>query len=316
MVENKTIAVVIPAFGEERMITGVVKTLPNLVDHIVVVNDCSRDSTRQIVESLALNDGRIVLINHGVNQGCGAALTSGYQWCIKNNIDIAVRMDGDGQMNPDELPALIGPVAEGRADYAKGNRFFSGKAYERMPKARFYGTAFLSLLTKIVSGYWHISDFQSGYTAINKQALNRVNWDSMYKGYGQPNDLLVLLNVENMRVVDVPVEPIYGVGEKSGLKIQKIIFTLGWLLIKRFFWRLNEKYVIRDFHPLVFFYAMGLVFGGVTVVLFFRLFLFWYLNGHIPPINALTAMFSFISSSQFLLFGMWFDMESNKHLKG
>jgi hypothetical protein len=119
------------------------------------------------------------------------------------------------------------------ADFAKGNRFFSGKAYEVMPKLRFLGTAFLSLLTKIVSGYWHLSDFQSGYVAISKKALETVDWQQMYKRYGQPNDQLILLNVYNFRVQDVPVDPVYHVGEVSGIKIKKVIFTLGWLLVNR-----------------------------------------------------------------------------------
>lgn len=315
MYRDKTICVVVPAYNEETQIVSVIEGIPDYIDHIVIVNDASTDNTSSVVNAYSTANSRITLIDHVSNQGCGGALITGYKWCIENSIDIAVRMDGDGQMNPVELPSLLEPVATGNADYSKGNRFFSGKAYARMPKMRFYGTAFLSLLTKIVSGYWHISDFQSGYAAINKRALNLVDWDQMYKGYGQPNDLLILLNVENCRVVDVPVEPIYDVGEQSGLKIHKVIFALSWLLAKRFFWRMNQKYVIRDFHPLVFFYALGIVFGFVTIVLFARLFLYWFAIGHIPPINALTAMFSFISSSQFLLFGMWFDMESNKHLK-
>jgi len=315
MYKEHTICVVIPAYNEASQIGIVIESLPAFIDYVVVVNDASSDDTGLIVEDYAKQYSQVVLLEHGINQGCGGALVTGYKWCLEHNVDVAVRMDGDGQMNPAELPLLLDPVVSGKADYAKGNRFFSGKAYERMPKMRFYGTAFLSLLTKIVSGYWHISDFQSGYAAINKRALNLVNWEQMYKGYGQPNDLLILLNVENCRVIDIPVEPIYNIGEKSGLKIQKVIFSLGWLLIKRFFWRMNQKYVIRDFHPLVFFYGLGMFFGGITFILFVRLFLFWFSNGHIPPINALTAMFSFISASQFILFGMWFDMEANKNLK-
>ena len=180
-----------------------------------------------------------------------------------------------------------------------------------MPPLRYFGIAFLSLLTKIVSGYWHISDFQSGYTAISKRALNLVHWEQMYKQYGQPNDLLILLNIHDIRVADIPVEPVYNIGEKSGLKIKKVIFTISWLLIKRFFWRMKEKYIIKDFHPLVFFYMLGIFFGVTTIVLFARLFWLWHISGHIPPINALAAMFSFISASQFTLFAM----EANKDSK-
>ena len=136
----------------------------------------------------------------------------------------------------------------------------------------------------------------------------------MYKRYGQPNDLLVKLNVENFSVKDVPVNPIYGVGEKSGIKIKKAIFTISWLLFKNFL-RLKEKYIIRDFHPLVFFYFLGFIFAIFFVFLSVRLLIIWHVVGYIPPINALVSMFSFMSSSLFILFAMWFDMETNKDLK-
>jgi hypothetical protein len=171
------------------------------------------------------------------------------------------------------------------------------------------------LLTKIASGYWHIADFQSGYTAISKKALQTINWDKMYRYYGQPNDLLIRLNVYNFKVIDVPVEPLYDVGEKSGIKIQKVIFTISWLLIKMFFWRMKEKYVIRDFHPLIFFYFLGGFFSLTTVLLFARVFYYWFTTGHILSINALAAFFSFTSAALFSLFAMWFDMEANKDLK-
>jgi hypothetical protein len=116
-------------------------------------------------------------------------------------------------------------------------------------------------------------------------------------------------------VADVPVEPVYNVGERSGIKYKKIIFTIGWLLFKMFFWRMKEKYIIRDFHPLIFFYFFGWLFGILTMILFIRMFYSWYEIGHIPPINALAAMFSFMSSNLFILFAMWFDMEANKELK-
>ena len=225
-------------------------------------------------------------------------------------------MAGDGQMDPNDLPAILRPVLEEGVDYTKGNRLFSGEAYKIIPKARYFGNAILSLFTKIASGYWHIADSQSGYTAIGKKALKTIPWDRMYKSYGQPNDLLVLLNVYDMRVRDIPIKPVYGVGEKSGIKIRKVVFTISWLLLKRFFWRVKEKYVIRNFHPLVFFYMFGIVFGLTSIVLFYRVFYFVFiLEVDIPKVNALAAMFSFISSCQFILFAMWFDMESNKNLK-
>ncbi len=260
-------------------------------------------------------NNKIILLKHEINQGCGGALATGYKWARDNDVDIAVRMDGDGQMNPDDLISLLKPVAEGRADYSKGNRLFTGEAFRKIPTIRYLGNGFLSLFTKIASGYWNIADSQSGYTAINRKALKVINWDLMYKKYGQPNDVLVRLNVENFKVTDVPVEPVYNVGEKSGIKVHKVVFTIGWLLLKLFLWRMKEKYIIRDFHPLVFFYLLGFSFGIGTIFLFLRMSILWYMTGHIPAMNALAAMFSFMSTSQFSLFAMWFDMEANKDLK-
>jgi glycosyltransferase involved in cell wall biosynthesis len=290
--------------------------MPEYVDHLIIVDDLSKDRTVEKVKTLQAKNSKIVLIAHEINQGVGGAIASGYKWARDNGMDMAVVMAGDGQMNPDDLPALLEPVATGAADYAKGNRLFTGEAFRKIPTIRYFGNGFLSLLTRIASGYWNVADSQSGYTVINKKALHAIDWNRMYKRYGQPNDILVRLNVENFKVMDVPVEPVYNVGEKSGIRIHKVIFTIGWLLVKLFFWRMKEKYIIRDFHPLVFFYFLGFAFAVSTIVLFLRVFVIWYLTGHIPAVNALAAMFSFMSASQFSLFAMWFDMEANKHLKG
>lgn len=315
MYKNQSICIIVPAFNEATQIRKVIEDIPNFVDGILVIDDASTDDTSRIVKLCQKKNDGLYLIRHSENQGCGGAMITGYLWAKQMDFDVVVRMDGDGQMNPADLIRLISPVVDGECDYAKGNRFFSGKAFDVMPKLRFFGTAFLSLLTKIVSGYWQISDFQSGFTAMNKKALQTIDWTKMYKGYGQPNDQLILLNIDDFVVKDVPVEPVYNVGEKSGISIKKVVFTLGWLLVRRFFWRLKEKYIIRDFHPLVFFYALGMLLGLFSGILFCRVFYIWFFSGQIPPINALAAFSSFLGSAQFLLFAMWFDMEANKHLK-
>jgi hypothetical protein len=184
-----------------------------------------------------------------------------------------------------------------------------------MPRHRYLGNAVLSMLTKIASGYWHVADSQSGYTAISREMLERLDLDRVYRRYGFPNDMLVHLNVWNARVRDFPSRPIYGQGERSGIRLSRVVPTIAWLLLKGFFWRLREKYVIRDFHPLVFFYVFGilltlagLVLGVVETVL--RLMG----NELTTPTMILVALL-LISGSQFTLFAMWFDMESNKDLK-
>lgn len=316
MYREKSVCIVVPAYNEETQIGMVIETMPDFVDKIVIIDDCSKDNTRAVIRKYQNINKKIELIVHEKNQGVGGAIASGYKWALDNEFDIAVVMAGDGQMDPDELPSLLDPIVEDKADYAKGNRLFTGEAYRKIPKIRYFGNAFLSFLSKIASGYWHIADFQSGYTVINRNALEMIEWDDMYKRFGQPNDLLVRLNIYNFRVVDIPIEPIYNIGEKSKINIFTAIFTIGWLLFKLFLWRMKEKYIIRDFHPLVLFYMLGMTFGILTVILAVKLFMSWYAVGHIPPINALAVMFSFMSASLFSLFAMWFDMEANKDLKG
>ncbi|WP_284405075.1 glycosyltransferase family 2 protein [Acidovorax sp. SUPP3434] len=315
MYRNKRIAVVVPAYNEETQVARVIDTMPDIVDMIVITNDCSRDRTSEVIrEHPGYQSGRVTLLEHGVNQGVGGAIATGYKWARDAEYDIAVVMAGDGQMDPADLPAILDPVVDDEADYTKGNRLVTGEAFKKIPKIRFFGNSALSLFTKIASGYWHVADSQTGYTAINLTALQAIDWDRMYKRYGQPNDLLVKLNVAGMRVVDVPIEPVYNVGEKSGIKVRKVIFTIGSLLVRLFFWRLKEKYIIRNFHPLVFFYAFGFFSIGVSCLMFIRLLSLWIDSGTVPEITFLSWLFSFSLGFNSLFFAMWFDYEENKHL--
>lgn len=316
MYKDKSVCVVVPAYNEENLISRVIETMPNYVDKIVIVDDKSSDGTVEVVRKFALeSDGRIILIEHKKNEGVGGAIASGYKWARDNRMDATAVMAGDAQMDPEDLPKLLEPVVNSEIDYAKGNRLFTGNAWNVIPKIRYLGNSYLSLLTKIASGYWHIADSQTGYTVINLKALELIDIDKIYKRYGMPNDMLIKLNIYNLKVRDIPVRPVYNIGEKSLIKIHRVMVTLSWLLLRRFLYRMKEKYIIRDFHPLVFFYFLGFLFGLATLFLFIRLFYYWGVSGRIPSINALAAMFSFMSSAQFTLFAMWFDMESNKDLK-
>jgi glycosyltransferase involved in cell wall biosynthesis len=315
MYQGKTVAVVVPAYNEEKLIGKVLKTVPPFVDHLIVVDDASKDRTADLVREYQKDDSRVVFLQLKKNQGVGGAIVAGYKWARDHEIDISVVMAGDAQMDPHDLPRLLDPIVNGEIDYSKGNRLFTGKAWRIIPKTRYLGNAVLSFLTKIASGYWHIADSQSGYTAVTLRVLQTLGLDSIYKRYGMPNDLLVKLNVYQFRVRDIPINPIYGVGEKSYMKIYKVIFTLSFLLFRLFFWRLKEKYIIRDFHPLVLFYLLGclltpvgILFGGYLLI--YRLFV-----GGVALTSALFAAFFTISGLQSLFFAMWFDMEYNKDLK-
>jgi glycosyltransferase involved in cell wall biosynthesis len=259
---------------------------------------------------------RLHLIRHETNRGVGGAIATGYKWCRDRGIDAVVVMAGDAQMDPADLPALLDPVVNGEVDYTKGNRLFTGDAWNQIPKVRYLGNSAMSLLTKMASGYWHVADSQCGYTAISLKALQTIDWDKMYKQYGQPNDLLVRLNVHSFRVRDVPVKPVYDIGEDSGVRPLRMIPKLSWLLFKLFLHRMWQKYVIRDFHPLLFFYALAHFLLVASVPLGLRVFYKWLVLGEsIPSINALAWMSSVIAGLQSLFFAMWFDMEYNKELR-
>ena len=184
-----------------------------------------------------------------------------------------------------------------------------------IPHYRYLGNSFLSLLTKIASGYWHIADSQSGYTAISLLGLRRINLDKIYQGYGMPNDILIKMNQYDFRVRDVHVRPVYNVGENSGIKLRKVVPRIMWILFAGFWKRLFFKYVVRDFHPLIFFYMLSFILLSGSIPLAIRLFYIWVRVGNIPDMNALALIFTIISGLQTLFFGMWFDMEYNKNLK-
>jgi glycosyltransferase involved in cell wall biosynthesis len=314
MIDGKRVAVVVPAHDEEALIGETLAGIPEFVDRVYVVDDNSSDGT--VAKAGEAGDPRVQVISHDANEGVGAAIVTGYRRSLDEGIDVTAVMAADGQMDPSDLETLTGAVARGDVDYAKANRLFTGQAWQLMPRYRYLGNAVLSMLTKIASGYWHVADSQSGYTAISRETLERLDLDRIYRRYGFPNDMLVHLNVWNARVRDYPSRPIYGVGERSGIRLWRVIPTIAWLLVKGFFWRLREKYVIRDFHPLVFFYALGMLLTVTGLVLggwiaFERIFF----GGDITAGTATLVALLLISGTQFTLFAMWFDMDSNKELR-
>jgi glycosyltransferase involved in cell wall biosynthesis len=313
MLEGKSVAVVVPAFDEERLIGTTLAGIPEFVDRVFVVDDLSRDAT--VERARATGDPRVEVITHDRNQGVGAAILTGYRRALEEGIDVTAVMAGDNQMDPADLEAIAAPVARGEADYAKANRLFTGRAWELMPRTRYLGNAVLSLLTKIASGYWHVADSQSGYTAIGRDTLELLDLHRIYPRYGFPNDMLVHLNVISARVRDVPSRPVYGVGETSGIKLRKVVPSISWLLLKAFFWRMREKYVIRDFHPLVFFYAFGILFSLMGLVLGVTVTVLRFLGNQLTSATVVLVALLLMMGLLFTLFAMLFDMESNRELK-
>jgi glycosyltransferase involved in cell wall biosynthesis len=318
MFEGRHVRVVVPAYNEERLIERVLETMPALVDQIIVVDDCSKDRTAEILEGAKARLGaRLRVVRHKSNAGVGASIVTGYKASVEDAVgnDLVAVMAGDAQMDPDELPRLLVPLLRDVADYTKGNRLFTGEAWAIIPRHRYLGNAVLSLLTKIASGYWHVADSQSGYTAITTDTLRVIKLDRLYPRYGFPNHLLVELNNYDFRVRDVPIRPIYNIGEVSGIRLPKVVPTLSWLLIKCYFWRMKEKYIIRDFHPLIFFLVMGLLLSGGGFLLGLYILYLRVTTGALAPNVVIFDALCLISGMQMLFFAMWMDMEHNKGLK-
>jgi glycosyltransferase involved in cell wall biosynthesis len=313
MLEGKRVGVVVPAHDEEELVVATLQGIPGFVDRIFVVDDASSDGTA--AAAAGVGDDRVVVVSHERNQGVGAAIVTGYERALAERLDAVAVMAGDNQMDPDELEGLCLPVVRGELDYAKANRLFTGRAWDVIPRHRFLGNAVLSFLTKIASGYWHVADSQAGYTVIGLPMLGLLDLHRIYRSYGFPNDMLVHLNVWNARVRDFPSRPIYGIGERSGIRVRRVVPRISWLLCKGFFWRLREKYVLRDFHPLVFFYFLGFLMTGVGLALGIVETVLRLSGNPITPATIVLVALLLISGSQFTLFAMWFDMESNKDLR-
>ncbi len=285
MYRGKTVGVVVPAYNEEGFVGDVIDSLPEFVDKVYVVDDCSTDGTWKEVQRHAAKanarrsdppipdggvgsnddveadggvslDSRVTTIRHDENSGVGAAIKTGYARAREAGLDVTAVINGDGQMDPDILDRIIDPVVNGEADYSKGNRLLSASHRDGMSSWRLFGNSILTFLTKIASGYWRMVDPQNGYTAISLRALERLDVDNLYDEYGFLNDVLVKLNTHGFRVADVPMEAHYG-NEQSNIKYADFIPRLSLLLFRNFLWRLKMKYLVYDFHPLVLLYTFG-----------------------------------------------------------
>ncbi len=364
MLNNKTVAVVVPAYNEEKQIGMVIETMPAFVDRIIIVNDCSKDKTADVVQSYIEKDtsqkttlknklkqafaanrynradeviyeqgkdeirlfnpsevvnknpetDRIILINHKVNGGVGGAVATGYKWCKDHDIYCTAKIDGDGQMDPNELESICLPVINDEVDYVKGNRLIHRSAWLVIPKIRYLGNSILSILTKIASGYWHVSDTQTAFSAISLKALQGIRLHEIYRSYGYPNDMLVKLNISMCSIREVAIKPVYDVGENSKMKIVKVIPLISWLLFKSFFKRLWIKYLFRDFHPLFLLYNFAFFLGIIWLPYLFKVAHLIHNGAHVSFETLFAFSFLAFTSFQSLLFAMWMDIQDNERL--
>jgi glycosyltransferase involved in cell wall biosynthesis len=233
MFDNLRVAVVIPAYDERAKISHTVATVPACADAIFVIDDASRDDTAQRAREAASRAvAPVEVVRHAENCGVGAAIVTGYRWALRASADVAVVLAGDGQMDPVDLPALLEPIAADRADYVKGNRFRHPDLWSAMPPVRILGNLLLSAATRVTSGYRDVFDSQCGYTAIHRRALTALDLDALWPRYGYPNDLLSRLHVAGMRVVDVPVRPVYGANWRSGIHLGTALHPIPYVLLR------------------------------------------------------------------------------------
>lgn len=260
---KNSIAVVIPSYKVAKHILEVIQTIPDFVNHIIVIDDKCPQNSGEIAQTST--DKRVVACFHERNQGVGGAVVTGYKKALELGADIVVKIDGDGQMDTAYMEKLIQPIIYGKADYTKGNRFTDFKALRSMPKVRLFGNSGLSFLVKAASGYWNMMDPTNGYTAINKHALEELDLDNLAKRYFFESDMLINLNIENAVLVDVEIPAKYG-DEESSLSITKTLVGFPPKLFKGMCKRIFLKYFIYDFNMLSLYLALGLpmVFFGTV----------------------------------------------------
>lgn len=310
MFENKKIAVVIPTFKANAHLKDVLSGLPAIVDHIIVVDDHCPLQSGNIAVGLQKSDQRILVIVHTQNQGVGGATVTGYKKALDLDCDIVVKMDSDDQMDPAYLPDLLKPVAEGRCGYTKGNRFVDFKALRAMPGFRLFGNSMLSFLVKACSGYWNIMDPTNGYTAISKEALQKINLDKLAKRYFFETDMLIRLNIQNTVIKDVPIPARYG-NEQSNLSIRNTMIRFPFLLLKGVTKRFILKYLIYDFNM-----ASVYVLSGMPMLLwglFYGLYK-WIENtiNHVatPTGTIMLSVLPLILGTQFVIAAINIDINS------
>ena len=239
MYKDKKIAVVVPAYNEEKLISFVIQGMPVYVDCIYAIDDGSTDRTQKIIQTLAADNPRLKIIIHPQNFGVGAAVFSGYQQALADGVDVAVVMAGDNQMEHRHLPLLLDPLIENKADYAKGDRL-SIKDYSMgMNKWRRFGNYMLTWLTRLAASNFSINDPQNGYTAINRRGLELLTKKGFYTGYGYCNDVLVKLSSFSLKIIEIPIPARYG-SEESKIRYHSYIPKVSWLLLNLYLWRLKN----------------------------------------------------------------------------
>jgi hypothetical protein len=290
-------------------IISVINKIDASPDSIYVVDDACPEKTGDFVQSHS-HDKRIKIIKHQINLGVGAAVISGYKEAIKDNIDIVIKIDGDGQMDPALINDFIGPIINGEADYTKGNRFYNLEEILAMPKKRIFGNVALSFVNKISSGYWNIFDPTNGYTAIHTDLIKILPLNKISKRYFFESDMLFRLNTIKAVVVDIPMHANYG-NEVSNLKVKNIFFEFILKHIKNTFKRIFYNYYLRDMSVASFELPLGIALFCFGIIYGLDNWLYYATNKIVAPTGTVVlSALSILIGLQFILGFLSYDIRS------
>lgn len=259
--ERKSVAVVIPCYRVRKHILEVIKSIGSEVDVIYVVDDACPQQTGEYVTQ-ECGDPRVHVLVHKINCGVGGATITGYQQAIKDGLEVIVKLDGDGQMNPFQIPILIAPILNGLADYTKGNRFYCLDGIQQMPMARLLGNAALSFIAKFSTGYWDVFDPTNGFTAAHAKVIGRLPLEKIDKRYFFESDILFRLNTIRAVVMDVPLPAKYA-DEESNLKVFRSIPEFALKHMRNSLKRIFYNYYLRDFSAI----SLELLLGFIAVIM-------------------------------------------------
>lgn len=309
MATQQKIAVVIPSFKVRNQILDVISNIGPEVDRIYVVDDCCPQTTGNYVKENC-NDSRVTVIFNAINLGVGGAVMNGYSAAIQDNMSIIVKVDGDGQMDPNLISQFVAPIINGEADYTKGNRFFDLEEIHSMPKMRLFGNAILSFMTKFSSGYWDLFDPTNGFTAIHRDVAKHLPFNKISNRYFFETDILFRLNTLRAVVIDIPMDAKYG-DEESNLKISKIVGEFLFKHMRNFSKRIFYNYYLRNMSLASLELPLGLIM--LLTGTFFGLSHWVTSVGSGIPTPAGTVMLSalpIILGTQFLLAFVGYDISS------
>ena len=306
MISNKKISVVIPVYNVGETIINFLSKIPDYVDKIYLIDDCCPLGTGEIAKKSSLSPSKLTIIFNKKNLGVGGAVKVGYEKCLLDNSDVVVKIDGDNQMDPNQIEKLVDPILSRNIDYSKGNRFLNMLEIENYPSIRFYGNIFLSFMSKLSSGYWDIYDPVNGFTAIKSSVLKKLNFNKIDDGYYFESDMLFNLYLLKGKVKDIPVNIKYFKNSIKNMNIIKESFNFFFKNLNRTFKRLKKTYLLNNFSVGSFFissffinFFLTITYGGYNY--FYHLFLTKFAPTGVVLLSSIFLLLTILSLMIFLI---------------